>query len=142
MKMDRDRERTLAHRSTYETRMMARFGYKRESSAPPCPLVVAGKRCASYTGSCICQRYYWTLLDHHRLWLTHEGDYVLTAEPYDIEDETLEAFRREIEPFGITLDVTTESLWFSGTTLLVIRRHAMAKKAKCPKPVAVAEKAG
>lgn len=113
---------------SYAARMHAARGY-RDSRAAVCPRVVAGKRCLAYTRSwtrgfseeCPCREHS-HLFDHAAIWLDGEGRHVFTAEPYHINPEDLARAQVDLTSLGLVLEVTTESYWFSGTTLLVVRR--------------------
>ena len=113
----------------YTAKMIARFGF-RVSRAQVCPRVVAGKRCrVGWPGGrdCLCMRYNGSvLLDHARIWRTPRGEAVLTAEPYGLKDRYVAAFRAEIAPLGLELEVTNESYWFVGTTLIIVRQRGQS----------------
>jgi hypothetical protein len=118
----------MTQHEEYTARMLRRFGLFRPSRAAVCPRVVAGKRCHAWrldraNRDCLCVRYGGTrLLDHAYIWRTKAGQYVLTAEPYGVDEPRLLDLRQELATLGLTIDVTNESYWFHGTQLLIIRR--------------------
>lgn len=120
-------KRAQAYASTYPQRMYDARGYV-VSNAAPCPRRVAGKMCQCYSrgwalgeDGCICRRHY-HLFDHAAIWRDRERRYVFTAEPYHVDEDELAAASVDVNALGLVLEVTTESYWFSGTTLLVVRR--------------------
>lgn len=121
----RARETRKAERLRAETeqlRYAERFpGWSKSATIWRCPRVVAGKQCRLPNGhqSCICQRYYFTLLDHVRLWNTPAGK-VLTSEPYYVDPRALGDFRRDCAELGLSVTVEAYSPYFPGSTTLIL----------------------
>lgn len=102
----------------------ARFGERgyRRSTARACPRVVAGKRCRA-DGNCLCDTYH-RVLDHARIWLAGDRDYVLTAEPYHADGHDLVAFLLDLQYLGLDACISGTSPWNPGATFLItIRRN-------------------
>jgi hypothetical protein len=99
----------------------------RPSKAPHCPRVVTGKRCQigmprwyGRETRCICEKYR-HLLDHARTWLRPDGYRLLTAEPYDPEQEDLAKFTVELEhTLGVGLKIESYSPYYPGHTTLLM----------------------
>jgi hypothetical protein len=104
----------------------AAWRHWRPSTAKRCPRVVAGKRCRAYTqrqdGICVCQRRYYPLLDHPRMWLTETGERVFTAEPYNFSGDDFAGLVAECSDLGLKVSVTGSSPYFPGRTILLIIR--------------------
>lgn len=111
----------------------------RPSDARACPRVVAGKRCLSYHRSCVCHTYY-SILDHHRMWLDTEGRYVLTGEPYQVDDSDLSNFTEAMAELGLKVSVKdkSESFWYPGSTLLILITGEHGPSRKSPLTAEVA----
>lgn len=110
-----------------EQRYIDTFPGWRQIHIPRCPRVVAGRRCYAEDGrnvpECICSRYHHRILDHAQVWRAPEGYRVLTAEPYHIDSNDLDEFRRECRELGLGVELFTYSPYSPGNaTLLVIRR--------------------
>lgn len=93
----------------------------RPSAAAVCPRVVAGKRCIAYRDEwtvCVCQRHR-RALDHGRVWLDANGRHVLTGEPYEITGEDLAGLTADLAELGLRVDLTGQSLWNPGFTVLI-----------------------
>lgn len=93
----------------------------RPSTARVCPRLVAGKRCLAFHRPCVCLPYH-HLLDHGRIWLDQEGRYVLTGEPYEIDDHNLGRFTKDMAELGLQVSVKpkSESFWYPGHTFLIV----------------------
>jgi hypothetical protein len=102
-------------------RFRAWFGW-RPSTAARCPRTVAGKRCYAHQRyeKCICQRLYYPLLDHPRMWLTREGERVFTAEPYHFEGADFADLAAECQQLGLRIYVNGLSPYFPGRSLLIV----------------------
>lgn len=100
----------------------------RESRAAHCPRVITGGRCLhryKYPRLCVCDQWAQTyglgVVDHARMWLTHDGGYVLTFEPYGMpDDERLTRFRADAVALGLTVTVGDRSPYYPGSTTLLI----------------------
>jgi hypothetical protein len=90
----------------YLSEMQGLYGL-RPSRAAVCLRPVAGKRCLlgySHQVVCICQApWMWRVLDHPRIWLNRDREYVLTGEPYQgaFSDEELAGFERAVKELGL-----------------------------------------
>lgn len=109
-------------------RFLAWYGW-RPSQGTRCPRSLAGKRCRAYyrdgDGVCPCQRFYASVLDHPRRWITRDGAPVLTGEPYQFSGQDFAELVAECAELGLSVSVTGLSPYFPGrTTLIVIRRAA------------------
>lgn len=121
-----------------ERRYQERFpGWRRSDAEPCCPRVVAGKRCLVLHGSapgpgapprrrCACEaRHGRRALDHGRLWVTEDGERVLTGEPYGpLDGETLRRFVADCHDLGLGVQVSPRSPWNPGSTLLLVVHKA------------------
>ena len=120
---DARRERVEAEAQRYAER----FPGWRPSRAKLCPRVVAGKRCTrGYPRrSCICQEIPGhPLMDHKRMWITPDGWFVLTSEPYDVAPNELATLRARVAELGLTVDVEDDSPYRPGGTKLLLIRDA------------------
>jgi hypothetical protein len=121
-----DRKAERAEREATAARYAARFPGWRDSSAPACPRVVAGKRCRRYRhhlgrgGPCLCETYSYRPLDHARQWLKPDGSHALTAEPYHLDNETMIAFIRDCAALGLKVSVSDDSPYYPGSSWLVL----------------------
>lgn len=118
-----------------EQRYRERFPDWRPSDARVCPRSVAGKRCLIHYGGapgpgaprrrCICEtRHAGRALDHGRIWLTPDGERVLTGEPYGIDGQTLARFASDCRELGLRVTVAPRSPWNPGGTVLLLVRQA------------------
>lgn len=85
-----------------------------------CPDLVAEHPC-SKTRLCILKRHRSTL-DHPRLWTDDTGELVFTAEPYEISGSAIAALVAELTELGLEADITGDSPWLPGSTLLITIR--------------------
>lgn len=103
-----------------------------------CPRPLVRKHCKVYSGSgpflggsCFCQveGLYFHVLDHPNYWKTPEGDLVLTGEPYrgalksESGQRLLEGFIAECGDLGLRVDLSEDSPWNPGSTVLVTVRR-------------------
>jgi hypothetical protein len=106
----------------WERAMREWHGLVDESKAPPCPRVVAGKRC-KYV-NCLCQYggSASSLLDHRAIWLNEKREHVFTAEPYAsaLDLDMLEDFREEVVQLGLTVRLSARSPWVPLSTILLL----------------------
>jgi hypothetical protein len=99
--------------------------WRRIPSFPVCPRHLAGIRCVASdpTSQCICERHD-RILDHRKAWVTENGEFVITAEPYAVDEEALAAFIGECEDLGLAVTTDGESPYNPGnTSLITIRRR-------------------
>src|SRR2546429_188703 len=108
--------------NSHEKRALRRYGFKLVNTitAGGCPRRVGGKRCL-VGGSCLClcDKNRFRLLDHCRMWRTREGNLVFTSEPYHVDLETLEKFRKEVRPLGLAVELLPYSPYYPGKTFLL-----------------------
>lgn len=122
-----ERRHDSAHRarqiaSAQAARYAARFPGWRDSSASPCPRVIAGIRCGlTRDGCCTCGHFY-RVLDHARIWITRAGERVLTAEPYTtaVDDAALRSLVDECARLGLCVTLDDDSPYWPGRTVLVM----------------------
>ncbi|WP_433364227.1 hypothetical protein [Streptosporangium sp. CA-115845] len=118
------------HHWEQERRAVEALGV-RPATARVCPRLVAGKRCLASNRPCACLPYH-HLLDHGRIWLDQEGRYVLTGEPYEIDDHNLGRFTADMAELGLQVSVKpkSESFWYPGHTFLIVitRKGEVARK--------------
>lgn len=129
---------TTTPERTESDRYRERFPDWRPSDARVCPRSVACKRCLAHYGRaagrgaerrpCVCEsRHVRRALDHGRIWLTPDGERVLTGEPYGIDGQTLCRFVADCHTLGLRVDVDPDSPWNPGwTVLLIVRRQEAA----------------
>lgn len=109
----------------------------RDSKAQHCPRVVLGKQCIRYSprrgwGSaahCVCETWQqgYGVWDHTRIWLYGDRQYALTLEPYAlIDDPRLQEFREHVEASGFNVEITQDSPWNPGATILIVVTRANA----------------
>ncbi|MGH3484344.1 MAG: hypothetical protein ACRDPQ_14050 [Nocardioidaceae bacterium] len=74
-----------------EIRARDRYGW-RPSKARPCPLAVLGRHCQLPSrGTCeVCQPWQLSALRRSRVWLTGDGQRVLTGEAWDVTRERVQ----------------------------------------------------
>lgn len=112
---------TTSYATKYTEEMYRRFGL-RESRAPICPRVVAGKRCLRWRRPCVCYPD-GNLLDHGRMWVTSRGTHLLTAEPYHVDLKKFDALALQLRPLNLLVAITAVSIWFPPDSTLVYIRH-------------------
>jgi len=96
----------------------------RPSTARPCPLSLAGRRCRWATGAlCLCGRRR-QLLDHARRWRDADGQPILTAEPYSVCGDDLAAFVGELDALGLEVDLSGASPYCPGATVMLVIQPA------------------
>jgi hypothetical protein len=61
-------------------------------------------------------------MDHGALWRTHEGDLVLTAEPYEMDGKRLVSFIAECAELGLSVTISGASPHNPGSTFILIVR--------------------
>lgn len=118
-----DRQRLTDSDARYARRFP---GWHRSRSPYCCPRQVAGLRCLAYharRGRCICEQYAHAPLDHARLWVVAGREHILTAEPYHISDDVLDAFRRDCAEIGVHIECSDDSPYAPGSTVLLILRR-------------------
>ena len=81
--------------------------WRRIPNFPVCPRHLAGIRCVvpNPTSKCICERHE-RLLDHRKAWVTEDGDFVITAEPYRVAGEGFWGFIVDCEDLGLAVEIT------------------------------------
>lgn len=97
-----------------------------------CPHTVAGKMCTEADSrsavACRFTEFFGTgPLDHKKLWVTPEGERVLTAEPYTIDGETLATFIGECSDLGLVVEVSGASPHNVGYTIFLEIRKPRAR---------------
>jgi hypothetical protein len=104
----------------------------RPSRARECLRLLLGKHCVAYNYlrashgtnlNCLCltvQAHHPWAFDHVRIWLDHDGWYVLTTEPYDATPEQIRKFVVEMALLNIAVTVSDRSPWNPGSTTLLM----------------------
>jgi hypothetical protein len=101
-------------------------GYRSLNHRRVCPMLVAGRRCRDrLRESCICLRWR-SVLDHARMWRVPGAGSnggtgcALTAEPYGVPETDLAGFREELGELGLRAEVSEDSPWNPGKTVLIL----------------------
>jgi len=99
------------------------LGWQRIWGVTPCPKMLVDLPC--HDDGCMCRRDpFLRILDHRKLWIDGEGNYVLTAEPYEWEGRALGSFLDECAFLGLTVHSTAKSPHNPGESMLLTIRPA------------------
>ena len=99
------------------------LGWQRVWGVTPCPKMLVDLPC--HDDACMCRRDpFLRILDHRKLWIDGEGNYVLTAEPYEWEGRALGSFLDECAFLGLTVHSTAKSPHNPGESMLLTIRPA------------------
>jgi hypothetical protein len=99
------------------------LGWQRVWGVTPCPKMLVDLPC--HDDACMCRRDpLLRILDHRKLWIDGEGNYVLTAEPYEWEGRALGSFLDECAFLGLTVHSTAKSPHNPGESMLLTIRPA------------------
>ena len=100
----------------------------RESRGLVCPRRLVGKHCQIFKESsnsqCACQALLQTrVFDHTTLWTRDGKPYLISAEPYHLEDDGIRALQAVCEELGLVYGLSTRSFYYPAVTFLITLGH-------------------